>query len=323
MPPCCRERVAAGAEMRLTLEEAIKNAKNAGYARRLPAQDDPRIRNGAVFPEIVPRFSLAKGTSIFIVGSCFARSVEEKLQEFSLPTRRFAAPESERPGRPNGILNEYNPGTMCQRVEYAAKGASFGDLCIAPEGDGYIDLLLPEYVTPATKERLLERRAEVDDVYIDLAASEAVIVALDVVEAWYDKAAGLYLNRIPPAAFLLADRERFELHILDVDDTQRLLERMVNALTAMGIAKILVTVSPVALEATYSGKDCVLANSYSKSVLVVSATHVSRIYREVDYFPGCEIVTSAGPDSYAPDFIHVREHVLDSVANYLIDRYVR
>src|SRR3984893_1984558 len=206
--------------MRLTLEEAVRNARNSGYARRFPTQDDPRVRNGAVFSEILPRFSLTKGTSIFTLGSCFSRSVEERMQGFLLPTRSLAVRGSERPGRPNGILNEYNPGTMCQRLEYAARGASFGDLCIAPEGDGFLDLLLPEYVTPSTKERLLERRAEVDRVYSALSACEAIIITFDLVEAWYDKAAGLYLNRIPPAPVLLADRDRFELHILDVDKTQ-------------------------------------------------------------------------------------------------------
>jgi hypothetical protein len=309
--------------MRLTLEEAIKNARNVGYARRFPAKDDPRVRNGAVFSEVLPRFSLAKGTSIFTLGSCFSRSIEEKLPDFSLPTRSFAVPKRERLGRPNGILNEYNPGTMCQRIEYAAKEQSFGDLCIAPEGDGYIDLLLPEYVTPATKERLLERRAEVDKVYTALLASEAVIITLDVVEAWYDKTADLYLNRIPPGAFLLADRKRFEMHILDVHETQHLLERMVNALTAIGVRKILLTVSPVPLEATYSGKDCAVANMYSKSVLVVSANTLSRLCPEVDYFPGYEIVMSAGPESYYPDSVHVRDDVVELVTTYLVEKYAK
>jgi len=307
--------------MRLTLEEAIKNARNAGYARRFPTKDDPRVRAGAVFSEVFPRFSLAKGTAIFTLGSCFVRNVEEKLQGFSLPTKSIAVPPSERPGRPNGILNEYNPGTMCQRIEYAAKRASFGDLCIAPEGEGYLDLLLPEYVTPATKERLLERRTEVDNIYTALFASAAVIVTLDLVEAWYDKTAGLYLNRIPPAAFLLANRERFEMHILDVDETQLLLERMVQALMSMGVTKILLTVSPVPLEATYSGKDCAMANVHSKSVLVVSANTLSRLYPQVDYFPGYEIVMSAGPEYYDADSIHVRDDVVELVTNYLIDRY--
>lgn len=307
--------------MPLTLEQAIGNARRAGSARRFPANDDPRVRQGALFPEVFPRFTLTKGTSVFTMGSCFARSIEEKLPDFSLPTRAIAVPKSERPGRPNGILNEYNPGTICQRIEYAARGASFGDLCIAPEGDGHVDLLLPEYVTPSTTGRLLERRAEVDQVYTALFASEAVFITLDLVEMWYDRVAGLYLNRVPPAAFLFGDRERFELHILDVQETRNLLERTVRGLRAMGVAKILLMVSPIPLETTYSGRDCAAANQYSKSVLVVSANNLSHLHQEVDYFPGFEIVTSIGPEAYQPDLVHLRDEVVEMVTNYLVDRY--
>jgi GSCFA family protein len=309
--------------VRLTLEHAIQNARSAGHMRLFPAKDDPRVRHGAVFPELAPRFSFAKGSSLFTLGSCFARTVEEKLPGFSLPTTRIAALPGERPGRPNGILNEYNPGTMCQRIERAASGTSFGDACIAPERDGYIDLLLPEHVTPATKDRLLARRGEVDAVYRELASCQAVIVTLDLVEAWYDVSTGLYVNRMPPTAFLLADRGRFELHVLDVTEVQRLLERMIEAFLAISVNKILLTISPAPLEATYSGQDCAIANAYSKSVLVVSAHHLSRRYSQVDYFPGYEIVTSAGAEAYEADAAHVQDELVERVTNYLVERYAR
>lgn len=309
--------------MRLTLEDVIKNAKNIGYARRFPESGDPRIRDGMIYSEISPSFSFAKGASIFTLGSCFARSVEEKLVGLSLPTMRLAVPASERPGRPNGILNEYNPATMCQRLEYAANGQSFGDLCIAPKGTGFVDLLLPEYVTPTTKERLMQRRAEVEDVYTFLSGSDGIIITLDLVEAWYDNTTGLYVNCLPPADVLLADRKRFDLRILDVGETLGLLERMMNALTVMKVKKIILSVSPIPLEATYSGTDCVIANNYSKSVLVVSSRSLSQRHKEVDYFPGYEIVSSAGRENFDTDQIHVRDDVVELVSGYLVMKYVK
>ena len=231
--------------MQMTLEEAIANARSAGDARRFPKKQDLRVHDGVVFAEIFPRFSVTKGATVFTMGSCFARNVEEKLPGFVLPTMSFRVPKTERLGRPNGILNEYNPGTMCQRVEFAAKGKSFADACIAPERDGYIDLLLPEYVTPATKQRLMERRAEVDNVYTALFETDAIFVTLDLVEVWYDKVTGLYVNRIPPPAFLLSQRDRFEIHVLDVQESYILLERMAKALITMGVKKILLAISPV------------------------------------------------------------------------------
>jgi hypothetical protein len=307
--------------MRLSLEQAVANARSAGDARRYPVPGDPRLRAGAIFSALTPRFSFAHGATIFTLGSCFARTVEEKLVGFTLPTTRIAVPTSERPGRPNGILNEYNPGTICQRVEHAARGASFEDRCIAPEGDGYLDLLLPEYVTPATKERLLARRAQVDQVYAALSGSDAVIVTLDLVEAWYDRAAGLYLNRLPPPGALMWERARFELHIFDVDDTRLLLERLVKALVSIGVRKIVLSVSPVPMEATYAGVDCAVANAFSKAVLVASAHAIRQQHAEVDYFPGYEIVSSVGRDAYEADQVHIRDDVVALVTDYLVEKY--
>lgn len=307
--------------MRLTLAEVVANARAAGGARLHPGRDDPRLRDGAVFPAISPRFSWARGASIFTMGSCFSRSVEEKLQGFRVPALGLSVPAHERPGRPNGILNEYNPGTICQRLEYAARGASFGDAGIAAESEGFIDLLLPEYVTPSTRERLLERRAEVDRVYAALPACDAILVTFELVEAWYDRDAGLYLNRMPPVSALMAGRERYEVHILDADETASLLDRIVAALAAVGLRKILLMVSPVALEATASGWDCVIANSYSKSVLVACASRLRQRHPQVDYFPGYEIVGSAGRACYDADAVHVLDEVVERVAGYLVECY--
>jgi hypothetical protein len=87
------------------------------------------------------------------------------------------------------------------------------------------------------------------------------------------------------------------------------------------VAKILLTVSPVPLETTYSGKDCAVANTYSKSVLVVAANNISQLCPEVDYFPGYEIVMSAGLEYYDSDFVHVRDDVVEMVTSYLVARY--
>jgi hypothetical protein len=198
---------------------------------------------------------------------------------------------------------------------------SFGDLGIAEERDGHLDLLLPEHVTPVSRERLLARRAEVDSVYGALPSCGAVIISLDLVEAWYDNATGLYLNRIPPPAYLLADRDRFELQVLDVHDVQLLLERMLTALRSMGVSSILLTVSPTPMETTYSARDCLMANAYSKSVLVVTANELRHRHADVDYFPGYEIAASAGRGFYESDGVHVRQEAEELLAKHLAELY--
>jgi hypothetical protein len=120
---------------------------------------------------------------------------------------------------------------------------------------------------------------------------------------------------------LLTDRDRFELRVLDVNETQALLDRMVCTLVTMGVRKIILSVSPVSLEQTFSGRDCVVANSYSKSVLIACSMAISQHYREVEYFPGYEIATAARADSYEPDQVHVRDDVVELITKYLVDTY--
>ncbi|HEY2361371.1 MAG TPA: GSCFA domain-containing protein [Candidatus Angelobacter sp.] len=309
----------------MPVEQELANAANFGDESLFPARDDARVRNGLVFPKLFPRFTIAKGTSVFTMGSCFVRHIEEKLPEFDLPTLGFRTSNKERMGgngRPNAVLNEFNPGTMCQRAELAARRASFESLCICPENDGFIDLMLSKYVNSASMDRILQRRAEIDRVYASLFRCETAIVTLGLVEAWYDNVTKLYLNRMPPPVDVLGGRGRYEMRILDVDDAYPLLERMVQALMTMNVKKILLTVSPVPLEATFSGTDCVTANTFSKSVLLVCARRLTRKFPEVDYYPGYEIVTSGGPASFRDDARHIQDDVVEQVTSYMLEHYV-
>lgn len=307
------------------MEQELANAADLRDESLFPARDDARVRNGLVFPKLFPRFTIAKGTSVFTMGSCFVRHIEEKLPEFDLPTLGFRTSKRERMGgngRPNAVLNEFNPGTMCQRAELCARRASFESLCICPEDDGFVDLMLSKYVTSVSMDRVLERRAEIDRVYASLFRCETAIVTLGLVEAWYDNVTNLYINRMPPPAAVLGGRGRYQMRILDVDDAYPLLERMVRALMTMGVKKILLTVSPVPLEATFSGTDCVTANTFSKSVLLVCAQRLTRKFPEVDYYPGYEIVTSGGPASFRADARHIQDDVVEQVTSYMLDHYV-
>src|SRR5688572_9518638 len=105
----------------------FESHKTIGDARYYPNQQDSRVRAGSIFPKLAPKFQITRGSKIFTIGSCFARNIEEKLKGFILPTRSFSVPKSEWPYRSNGILNEFNPGTMVQRVELAERGESFQD----------------------------------------------------------------------------------------------------------------------------------------------------------------------------------------------------
>ena len=124
---------------------AFQRALKSRGTSRFPNKADSRDQDGLLFPSVTPSFHLVPGQRIFTIGSCFARNVGDFLTDFDVPTRRFSVQKSEWASRPNGLLNEYNAGTIAQRMIWAVEGRPTADMpgtLIGPEDDT-LDLLLP------------------------------------------------------------------------------------------------------------------------------------------------------------------------------------
>jgi len=307
--------------MQLSWADVVENTRTYRDSLRFPDQADSRSQDGILFPAIYPRFSLAAAKKIFTIGSCFARNIEEKLKGYDVPTLNFKPPREEYlEGRSNALLNEYNPGTMSQRILNAFGVTELVDDTIVDTAGGVVDLLLPTG-TPVSRDRAFERRREISSLYAELASADAVIITLGLVQAWCDTVSGAYLNRLPPRDVIRAHGERYVLRVLDVAEVFPLLDEAIGAIARRGI-KVLLTVSPVPLQASLAGDDAVVANCYSKSVLRVCAQQLYLKYPLVDYFPSYEIAMSGGLSSFAPDQVHVRDAVVGQITDYMLRAYV-
>lgn len=292
--------------------------------RNYPNKSDPRTVGQMIMPDFTPGFSIPAGASVFTIGSCFARNVERALQAngVTVPTASFAAPHAEAPGQPNRILNQYNPVTMLQCVRAAGQAGDERGLYSARANEGVIDPLLATGTRPVTKARAVERRGQINALYADgLSASEFVVITLGLVETWFDHASGLTLNEAPQHRAVKADPDRWEFRRLDVAQVREHVLNLVEALDA-GRRNIVMTVSPVPLQVTFSGGDAVTANAYSKAILRVVAEEVAHRVPGVDYFPSYEAVTSAGLQAYGEDQVHVRPNVVDRVIGRMTSAYV-
>jgi GSCFA family len=307
--------------VRLKGNEALRNA-TANEDSGFPSRDNFRCRDGHLFPALKPRFKIGRGCKIFTLGSCFARNIEAVLEGFDLPTLKFGIPEAEFsfPSRPNGILNEFNPGTMAQRIEHAVHGREFPEETILQTTDGFLDLML-FYGSPVSYERIIERRREVSEVYSHLPTADVIIITLGLVEAWFDRNTGLYINQVPPLNRLRGDSQ-FELHRLSAAESFALLDRAFGIMSEGGVKRVILTLSPVPLQTTFTTEDCVTANSYSKATLRVCADMLCERYSFVDYFPSYEIVMSGGLNSFAEDNVHVRWGLVKQVTDYMMAHYI-
>jgi hypothetical protein len=88
-------------------------------------------------------------------------------------------------------------------------------------------------------------------------------------------------------------------------------------------ASMVVTVSPVPLERTFSGQDVVVANCEGKSTLRAVLGEFSRMYNDVIYFPAYEMVTTLGEIAYIPgDLRHVKKSVVDMIVQTFANAHV-
>jgi tetratricopeptide (TPR) repeat protein len=99
------------------------------------------------------------------------------------------------------------------------------------------------------------------------------------------------------------------------------MSRSVEALNAMGEKRILLTVSPVPMEATFTGQNAIMANSYSKAVLRVLAEEIQLRFSNVDYYPSYEMVSSVGCNALEFDNVHVKDSVVEQITQHMIDGY--
>jgi GSCFA family len=303
-------------------------------ASRWPSRDGRNRLEPIFVPRLRPRFRIDRNAAVFTIGSCFARNIEEFLahEGMRVPMLDFAVPETEWPYRPNGILNKFAPPNMLQEVRRAAlsgidwqKVDAESERLLFPAGDDLvIDLELFGFI-PVRRERAMERRRQVHETFRQAFDSDVIVITMGLIECWFDNATGLAIDSTPVSPALLRAKSRFGFRVLDVAEAYRAMRAMIEILTENGRPdkKILVTVSPVPLYATFTGMDVVVANCFGKSTLRTVAQQLFNDFECVDYFPSYEMVIySKDPDTWEDDLIHVTDAFVEKVVRTMLETYL-
>ena len=310
-------------------ETATANLRRERLSRWPDGRRDDSRLHGIVSVELEPSFALTPGEQIFTVGSCFARHIERRLAElgFDIVTQRLQLTPEEIDARDGaGTLNAYNPPSILNVFRWALDpGGGWPEGALIEEPDGsWTDPHLPGFAPSGTLAMVQARRRKIMDLYAALPGCRVVLMTLGMVEAWFDGRTGLYLNGAPPAAAMRLEPDRFRLDVLTVQETREALEAIHDLLRRHGHPefRMLVTVSPVPLKASFTGKDAIAANSYGKSALRAAVEEFVCAHDDVDYFPSYEIVTLTQRSwAFAPDNIHVALDVVDAVMDRVVARY--
>lgn len=265
-----------------------------------------------------PRFELPRNAKIFTIGSCFARNVEEALlaQGFSVLTRESAF------SQPHGYLNRYNTAAMSQEIEFAIGSRTFDDRSVSSMAPrGFADLTA--YGHFESPQGAIDLRRETTALFKGIFVADFVIITAGLSEVWYDKTYGYYTNIAPTEAALLYP-DRFEFRLLSYAENFQELRRLVDLIRENRPGcKIVMTVSPVPLNATFIDRDVLISNSYSKACLRAAVEQIQWEYDCVDYFPSFEMVNLSDPAVvWESDRRHVKQSFVNTIMAEFSKRYI-
>ena len=288
--------------------------------RRWPVRDGRINRIEPIAkPHFDTPFRLIEGESIFTIGSCFARHIEQSLGErgFAIPIQDLLTKEASLFNVSGDFLNNYGTPSIAQELAWALDENSPFDPAtgmaeIVP--GGFVDMHLPGRVKPAPYDVVLQRRAAIRSVTRKIKECRVVIITLGLAEVWYDTIGRSYLNIAPRQPLQIREPNRYELHVLTFDETLHHLRRALDLIRAncRSDVQVLLTVSPVPMTQTFRAMDVAVANAYSKSVLRTAAEHAVYEYDNVHYFPSFESVTlSERSIAWQEDMIHVTRRLVD------------
>lgn len=252
------------------------------------------------------RFTIARHDRVATAGSCFAQHISRHLDQIGFnyyvveDGSELAA--AERKKRNFGVFSARYGNIYTARQLLQVFREAFGRLerretaWARPDGrfvDPYRPQIEPEGFAHPDDVRAA-REAHLASVRTMFEEADVFVFTLGLTEGWAEKADGSVFPLAPGVAGGTYDPERyapvnftvFEVH----DDLHAFLQELRDVNKDV---RVLLTVSPVPLMATFEDRNVLVATTYSKSVLRVAADHIYRNAAFVDYFPSYEIITGS------------------------------
>jgi hypothetical protein len=289
---------------------------------------EERINSRIIVPVGRQSFTAKPSDKFFAIGSCFARNVEERLEQAgaTVTSRQIAVRDlGNASAREGGVFNKYTPVSILQELKWAAGIEAYPEEALLPLGvDNYYDPYLSGKAGRGPGDELMARREEVGQYFAQIFQADVAILTLGLIESWTDLETGLSLNEAPNPKILMRHSGRFAFEQLSFEQCEAALAEIAEILKAHGKPgqKKVVTVSPVPLGRTFTSDDIVVANATSKSTLRTAAMRLVSQNDDIDYFPSYEAVMHSDPNlSWQRDRRHVSDVVVGRIIQTFLLRY--
>ncbi|MEM7644463.1 MAG: GSCFA domain-containing protein [Pseudomonadota bacterium] len=236
-------------------------------------------------------------TQITAFGSCFAANISNWLaaRNYNILTRdegsnAYVVKCGE------GMVNSF---VIRQQFEWAFEGTRFEEELwhgYSAESYGYDE----------------DVRQQTLDIF---SKTDLFILTFGLSEVWYDEVSGgVFWRSIPEDVY---DPARHKFRVTSVEENKANIRAIYDLIREhRPEAKIITTLSPVPLIATFRPVSCISANSVSKAVLRVA---IDELMREIGdegylhYWPSYEIVTDVFHSPFKKDRRHLPRAVLDFI----------
>ena len=270
-----------------------------------------------------PGFRMQPEDALFAMGSCFARGIENAMVGAGFDVRSAATEFDDFELRVanvtgRGFMNKYSTHSIRSEFAWALDPS-----CAFPE-ESLVEVDHGEWIDPSTnptlswvdREATLERRATISSVVQRAATCRVVVITLGLVELWFDRKAQVHLNMTPTPAMRERNPGRYGFEVSGFAENRANMEHVVEILNRHGHpdVQVIVTTSPVPLLATFTDRDVVTANTYSKATLRSVAEDLAAAHPNVHYFPSYEIVMNSDRGAaWTDDGRHVEPEVVNHI----------
>lgn len=259
---------------------------------------------GDIDPVVRTPFRLATQDRIATAGSCFAQHISRTLQQQGfhyLVTERgpasAGAMDENYATYPARFGNVYTVRQLLQLFERAFGLFDPLDRAWATGSGGFIDPFRPriQHGGFASIDALEDDRSvHLRSVQEMFETCNVFVFTLGLTEGWASSHDGAVVPLAPGTVTEAADDASYRFHNFSVGEMEADFRRFLSLLRHVNpTVKVILTVSPVALVATYEDQHVLVSNTYSKSALRVVAEAISTTVPDVAYFPSYEIITGA------------------------------
>lgn len=287
-------------------------------------------------PVRATRFTIQPSERVATAGSCFAQHISNRLASIGFNYFVTEAgehlPDAQRRTLNHGVFsarfgNIYTSRQLLQLFQESFQGRQVADDVWQREDGRYVDALRPQvtpggYESPGEVKR--ERELHLAAVRRMFEQCDVFVFTLGLTETWRSKVDDTVYPLAPGVSGGSFDPERHEFINLDVHDVLGDMESFLAGLKSVNPGvKVILTVSPVPLIATYEDRNVLVSTTYSKSVLRVVADMLWRRHEWIEYFPSYEIIVGNYNDSryFERDYRGINRLGVDHAMRCFLDHY--